>query len=115
MKITAEFNSINSADLVAASIRKNISPFSDIKITNLNHNSEISFNRVTAAFGNGNPAIGPNMYTYPLPYTSLNSQGIDTEQEYNKVILEVICTAEDRKKVSSTIINGGGYEISEQN
>lgn len=114
MKITAEFNSINSADLAAAGIRKCISPFSDIKVTNHNFFSEISFNRLTAAFGNGNPAIGPNMYTYPLPYTSLNSQNIDTEQKHNKVILEVICTAEDRKKVSSIIINGGGYDITEQ-
>lgn len=115
MKITAEFDSVSSADLAAASIRKSISPFSDIKISNMNHHSEISFNHLTAAFGNGNPAIGPNMYTCPLPYTSLNTQEIDTEQEHNRVILEVICTADDRKKVSSIIINGGGYEISEQN
>lgn len=112
MKIIAEFDSINSADLAAASIRKSISPFSDIKTSNMNHHSEISFNRLTATFGNGNPAIGPNMYTYPLPYTSLNTQGIDTD--HNRVILEVICTADDRKKVSSIIINGGGCEISEQ-
>ena len=115
MKITAEFDSVNSADLAAASIRRTISPFSDIKVLQKHNKTTMSFGGLTAAFGNGNPSIGPNMYTYPIPYTANNH--IDTNENFlqNKVTLEVICRKEDRKKVSGIIVNSGGFEISEYN
>ncbi len=115
MKITAEFDSVNSADLAAASIRRTISPFSDIKVLQNHNKTTMSFGGLTAAFGNGNPSIGPNMYTCPIPYTAGNH--IDTSESFlqNNVILEVICRKEDRKKVSGIIVNSGGYGINEYN
>lgn len=111
MKIIAEFNSVNSADLAAANIRRTISPFSDIRVLHKHEHTSMSFNGLTAAFGNGNPAIGPNMYTYPIPATD----GIDMDEHTEKVTLEVVCTQEDRKKVSGIIINSGGYSLNELN
>lgn len=111
MKITAEFNSVNSADLAASNIRRTISPFSDIRVLQKHEHTSMSFSGLTAAFGNGNPAIGPNMYTYPIPATD----GFDMNEHTEKVTLEVICTKEDRKKVSGIIINNGGFSLTEQN
>ncbi|MGN0554064.1 MAG: hypothetical protein ACI4I1_11810 [Oscillospiraceae bacterium] len=115
MKITAEFDSVNSADLAAANIRRTVSPFSDIKVLQKHNQTSMSFGGLTAAFGNGNPSIGPNMYTYPIPYTANNQNDISESYLQNKVTLEVICRKEDRKKVSGIIINSGGFEISEYN
>lgn len=110
MKITAEFDSVNSADLAAANIRRTISPFSDIRVLQKRNSTSLHFSGLTAAFGNGNPAIGPNMYTFPVPATN----GIDMNGQTEKVTLEVICTKEDRKKVSGIIVNSGGFGLSEQ-
>ncbi len=111
MKIIAEFDSVNSADIAAANIRRTISPFSDIRVLQKHEHTSVSFSGLTAAFGNGNPAIGPNMYTYPVPATN----GIDLNEHTEKVTLEVVCTKEDRKKVSGIIINSGGYSLNELN
>ena len=51
------------------------------------------------------------MYTYPVPATN----DIDMDEHAEKVTLEVVCTKEDRKKVSGIIINSGGYSLSELN
>lgn len=112
MKITAEFDSVNSADIAAANIHKTISPFSDIRVLQKRNSTSMHFSGLTAAFGNGNPAIGPNMYTFPIPSTENN---LDISDRQEKVTLEVVCTKEDRKKVSGIIINSGGYGLNEQN
>lgn len=110
MKITAEFDSVNSADLAAANIRRTISPFSDIRVLQKQNSHSMHFSGLTAVFGNGNPAIGPNMYTFPIPASNV----LDQEDHQNKATLEVICVKEDRKKVSGTILSCGGHDLSEQ-
>lgn len=111
MKITAEFDSVCSADTAAANIRRSVSPFSDIRVLQKHNSTAMHFNGLTAAFGNGNPAIGPNMYTYPISSTA---NSLDINDRHEKATLEVVCIEDDRKKVTKIIVNSGGYGLSEQ-
>lgn len=113
MKFKAEFDSVNSADLAAAKIRRTISPFSDVKVIQSHLKTDSHFGGLTAAFGNCSPTIGPNMYVFPIPYTS--DPAADTSSPSGKVTLEVTCRSQDRNEVSSIIIGSGGYDIHEIN
>lgn len=114
MRLTAVFDSVNSADLAAAAIRKNISSFHDISINEARNNKTYTVNKEMYAFSSYNPSI--NQYTFSLP---VSTRGIysNTFEDMNETdmrtdtTMEVICHKDDRKKISGIIVGMGGREI----
>ncbi len=115
MKLTAEFDSVNSADLAAAAIRKRISPFSDISVKEKRAAKEYTSNKSMRIFSSFNPSV--NQYTYSLPVSTMGSYS-NTINSLNETdmdsgaVLSVICRREDEKNTSGVIISHGGHDIS---
>ena len=66
-------------------------------------------------YGSHDTAGSDTFCDYVLKCWSAPVDGIDMDEHTEKVTLEVVCTQEDRKKVSGIIINSGGYSLSELN
>lgn len=115
MKLTAEFDSVNSADHAASAIRKNISVFSDISINpKYNDKSFITYKK-TGIFSSFNPSVNQHIYSFPVTTNGVYSVSADFINETDlrtDTTLEVICGSNDRKAISGIITNCGGREIS---
>ncbi|MCD7731303.1 MAG: hypothetical protein LUI05_07400 [Oscillospiraceae bacterium] len=110
MKITAEFDSINSADIAAAAIRKQISPFSDISTSEINSHKKQNIDGNILLFGNYNMPCG-SYNTYSMPIITGDDNPFNETDLRSAASLEVVCRREDEINVSGIIINHGGYKI----
>lgn len=114
MRLTAEFDSVNSADHAASAIRKNISVFSDISINPKYSKSFVSYKK-TGVFSSFNPSVNQHIYSFPVTTSGIYSPSSDSINETDlrtDATLEVICGSSDRKTISGIITNCGGREIS---
>lgn len=111
MKITAEFESVDFADIAAAAVRKSISKMTEVKITpSVSMNRDI--NPYPPIISNLNfNTVGPN-YTVPLAVSDIMDNGSHVSNNISKAYMEVICRQEEAKKVSQAIIGHGGRNIS---
>ncbi len=110
MKFTAEFDSVNSADMAAAAIRKNISSFSDIRVIEGNSRKKLADKVNFMMFGAYNGS-----QIYPPVYSSRILSDDFTENNEtdlrSRVTLEVVCRSEDKKNVSRLIVGYGGRDL----
>ncbi|MGN0675184.1 MAG: hypothetical protein ACI4KG_05500, partial [Oscillospiraceae bacterium] len=112
MKITAYFDSPDSADFAAGALKRAISPLSTIKIKEPSSGSDkINMN----IFSSYNPAVTTPTYSMPVytpaAFADNNVQG-HNDSIKNDCIIEVICRKEDYPAVSKIIISHGGRNIS---
>lgn len=114
MKITAEFDSVNSADMAAAAIRQQISPFSDIKVTEYRSEKNLTANKGMLAFSSYNPSYSPGFYSFPV---AVNGTFSNTADDFNETdlrsgaVLEATFIKDDERRVSNIIVSHGGREI----
>ena len=108
MKITAEFESVDFADIAASAIRNSISKMSDIKVSS---NANPRHNNVPTLFGGINFGSNP---AYPFPVASFVDSGLYSNNLDGNVksVMQVICRQEEAKKVTQIIIGHGGRNIS---
>ena len=114
MRLTAEFDSVNSADLAAAAIRKSISPFSDISVRENRTQKEYTSDKSMRVFNSFNPSVNQYIYSMPVSTGGIYSNTINSLTESDNrsgAVLSVTCRTEDEKKASSVIINHGGHDI----
>lgn len=115
MKLTAVFDSVNSADLAAADIRKNVSLFSDICITEKRPYKSFTSDRSLRTFCSYNPSLNQHIYSLPVSTSGIYSNTINDMNETDlrtEATLDVIFKENDRKKISGIVICHGGREIS---
>lgn len=115
MKFTAEFDSVNSADLAAAAIRQNISSFYDISVTENRSRKSYTANKNLHSFSSYNPSVSQYIFSFPVSTDGIYSNTIEDMNETelrSDATLQVICRGNDRKKISAIIIGYGGREIS---
>ena len=111
MKITAHFDSPDSADFAAGALRKELSPLSAIETKNLPYKrSGDSMNIFTAS----NTVSSTPSYSMPLYYASVLGSASSRKQDIadRQHILQVICRNEEAHIASRIIINHGGRNIS---
>lgn len=112
MKITAHFDSPDSADFAAGALKRAVSPLSSIKISKSSPDSDkIGMN----IFSSYNPAVTTPTYSIPVyipaAFSDNNVQD-HNDNIKNDYIIEVICRKEDYPAASKIIINHGGRNIS---
>ena len=111
MKYSAEFDSVNTAEIAAAAIKKQISPFSDI---NIKPNKEIgnNDNNSLIIFGNYNPSSATPPYAAVNTVYAINDASEQENNDDSGAVLEIQCRSEDAKSVSRLLIGYGGRNIS---
>jgi hypothetical protein len=106
MKITAEFDSIDTADVVAASLRHQIAGMADIKVTPpelTSHGEERFFYGFAPAYSNtvGGASFGMS--------TADNSVPPDSKSK--SVRLQLICRKDDAALARRIMIGYGGRDL----
>lgn len=112
MKYTAEFDSINTADIAAAAIKKFISSFSEINVYDKLHQDKGEHHNDFILFSGFNPP--PTYSFYNGTAFAVGVDDVHDTTEVNKRIcptLEVTCRTEDAKNVSRIIVGYGGRNI----
>ena len=112
MKITASFNSPDSADHAAGALKRALSPLASIETKNLNkkgHSDDVS--GIYAAF---NTVSTTPTYSMPVYSSAFYENVISREQEQpvTGCILEVVCRKDEESAASRIIIGYGGRNIS---
>lgn len=103
MKITAHFNSPDSANFAAGALKRKLSPLTKIETENsLNINSDTDIN-IFPVFNL--TSITP---TYSVPVRTNNSNSINSSDD---CVLRVICRNEEAAEASRIIIGFGGRNI----
>lgn len=114
MKFSAEFDSVNSADIAAAAIKKQISSFSDMKVSEkLMHKPRASHSGMII-FNSFNPVTPAQAYTPPVSIDGLfyNMYEYDRETDLRShPTLEITCREDDAAAVSRMLIGYGGRNI----
>lgn len=113
MKIIAEFDSIDSAELTASSIRHNLN--NKIFINVKPNNTYNIGNTHTVLFSNFNTTNTTPTFTFYNNRNDINnaqSYKSDITGEINTATLEIICKKEDYQTINHFIINHGGRNIS---
>ncbi len=113
MKITAEFDSIDSAELTASTIRHNLSNKTFINVKS-NNTYNIGNNR-TILFSNFNTTNTTPTFTFynnRNDYNNVKSYQSDITGDINKATIEIICKKQDFNTINHFIINHGGRNIS---
>lgn len=108
MKFTAEFDSVNSADIAASAIRSKISDFSSVTV----HGRDTDAYRESKMmlFPSFNPSNSDPMYAMPVTMNGEYRNENEVSQR-SHTTLEVICRNNDSKAVSAMIIGYGGRNI----
>ncbi|MCH5350073.1 MAG: hypothetical protein J1E40_12170 [Oscillospiraceae bacterium] len=112
MKITAHFDSPDSADFAAGALRNVLSPLSAIETKNLPYKRSADSMNVFAAY---NTVSTTPTYSMPLYNPTGNRFISSREQDMiggTEHILQVICRNEEAHIASQIIINHGGRNIS---
>lgn len=115
MKITASFDSPDSADFAAGALKRALSPLTQIETKNLNTRHSHNNMNIFAAFNTASTTPTYSMPVYnPVFYPAFNKS--DDEQEHyrsdTECVLEVTCRKEDESAASKIIISHGGRNIS---
>ena len=106
MKITAHFESPDSADLAAGALKRALSPLSKIETENLTyHNDNLSIN-IFPVFN-----LLSSTPSYSVPVKTNNLTINNPNDECNNCILHLICRKEDAATASRIIIGFGGRNI----
>ena len=112
MKYTAEFDSLNTADIAAAAIKKYISTFSEVSVYDKLHQDTGHDRGGFILFSGFNPPP-----TYSFYNGTAFAVGVDDPENTTEVnkrtcpTLEVTCRSEDAKNVSRIIVGYGGRNI----
>jgi hypothetical protein len=113
MKITAEFDSIDTADIVAASLRHQIAGMADITVLNpelRSHGPETSFQAFASPYGNstGGAPFGMTMSNV----VSNNAESSSPPDSYSKAVrLQLICRKDDAGLAKRIMIGYGGRDL----
>ena len=111
MKITASFDSPDSADFAAGALKRALSPLARIETKNSNEKNFPDSMNIFAAFNSAAPTP-----TYSLPiYTPAffeNAKDRERDNFGTDYILEVTCRKEEEAAASRIIIGHGGRNIS---
>ncbi|MGN0608479.1 MAG: hypothetical protein ACI4J6_04695 [Oscillospiraceae bacterium] len=110
MKITAEFDSVNSADMAAAAIRQQVSPFSDIKVTEYRSQKNFTSNKGMLVFSSNNPSYNPGYNSFPVVFSNTADDFNETDLR-SGAVLEATFIKEEERRISNIIVNHGGREI----
>lgn len=112
MKITAHFDSPDSADFAAGALRNVLSPLSAIETKNLPYKKTNDSMNVFAAY---NTVSTTPTYSMPI-YNPTERNRFVSSREMDMIgtdhILQVICRNEEAHIASQIIINHGGRNIS---
>ena len=111
MKITAHFDSPDSADFAAGALRRELSPLSAIETKNLPYKRSGDSMNIFAAY---NTVSSTPSYSMPLYNAAAFNFANDRERDLigSDHILQVICRNEEAHIASQLIINYGGRNIS---
>lgn len=116
MKITAQYDSIDMAELSASAIRKNIGDSACLKISSSLNNNNTS--RTAFVYSNFNTINTTPTFTIPVyGFSSANTIGItsdysnDISGKHDGATIEVICKKDDSKLVNQYIMSYGGTNI----
>jgi hypothetical protein len=109
MKITAEYDSIDTADIVAASLRHQIAGMADISVLNpelRSHDSDMTFQAFAPSYSNsvGGPALG-------MVTDSLSSQSNPPDSYSKSVKLQLICRKDDAALAKRIMVGYGGHNL----
>jgi hypothetical protein len=107
MKITAEFDSIDTADVVAASLRHQIMGMADIKVLTpelTSHSEERHFYGFAPAYSN---TVGGA--SYGMTTSDMNSNPTDSRSK--SVRLQLICRKDDASLARRIMIGYGGRDL----
>jgi hypothetical protein len=113
MKITAEFDSIDTADVVAASLRHQIAGMADITVLNpelRSHGSDTAFQGFASPYGNstGGAPFGMTMSNV----ASNNAVNSTPPDSYSKSVrLQLICRKDDAALAKRIMIGYGGRDL----
>ncbi len=110
MKITAEFESIDSAERASTALKRSISGIFGINIKGKGGRFENTSFRVFPAYS---PANG-NMTLYNITAVQVpnhSSYDLLEPQLTDAVTLEIICSEQSKHPVTSTLINYGGMSV----
>lgn len=113
-KISSEFDCIDSAERAVAAIRNSINDVSNISITPRHNNIESNMEKNNSGIlGYSNAGqffpFSTNLYE-SHPFTNTSSQNNNQPQE---VILQISCTNDNFKNISSMLTSYGGLQIKE--
>ena len=110
MKITAHFDSPDSADFAAGALRRELSPLSAIETKNFPYRRSADSMNIFAAYNTASPTP---TYSAPLYNSAAFRSANFGEQDMGRQhILQVICRNEEAHIASQIIINHGGRNIS---
>ena len=112
MKYTAEFDSINTAEIAAAALKKYISSFSEINVYDKLHQHTGDDHSGFVLFSGFNPTVTSPLYNGTVSAVEIPDDDPTPEVSMRTCpTLEVVCRSEDAKNVSRIIIGYGGRNI----
>ena len=109
MKITAHFDSSDSADFAAGELKRALSPLASIST---NSSPEVSDNLSINLFPLFNPMSTSTFFAVPVNSSNFTADVHKKDYQKSEHILEVVCRKDDYPNVSKIIINHGGRNIS---
>ena len=113
MKITASFNSPDSADFAAGALKRALSPLASVETKNINMKQYKDNMNIFTAF-NTMSATTPT-YSMPVVYNPAFYENANNRERNHfgiDYILEVVCRKDEESAASKIIISYGGRNIS---
>lgn len=112
MKYTAEFDSLNTADIAAAAIKKYISDFSEVNVYDKLHQNPGNNDNGFILFSGFNPTASYSFNQGTAFAVEVNNGHNASEIDMRTCpTIEVTCRTEDAKNVSRLIVGYGGRNI----
>ena len=111
MKITASFDSPDSADFAAGALKRALSPLTLIETKNVSKRQHSDNMNIFAAFNTDAPTPTYSMPVYNPPFYE-NSGAAERSSFGTDYILEVTCRKDEESAASRIIIGHGGRNIS---
>jgi hypothetical protein len=114
MKITAEFDSIDTADVVAASLRHQIAGMADIKVLNpelTDHGSERTFQGFAPGYSNSTGGAAFGMSTAGVLGINNFEDNTPPDNRSKAVKLQLICRKDDAQLAKRIMIGYGGRDL----
>ncbi|MDR0986720.1 MAG: hypothetical protein LBL98_03355 [Ruminococcus sp.] len=111
MKITAEFDSVDTADIVAASLRHQIAGMADIKVLGpelTEHGTERVFQGFAPAYSN---TVGGASFGMSVGNSSDSRFGTAPDSFSKAVRVQLICRKDDAQLAKRIMIGYGGRDL----